>query len=223
MRLDALRRRIAVAALIGGVWLTVALPVAAQAWQALPSDGRAMLEPLRSSWPSLPDAERERIADQASQWLRASDEERQQLRLRHQAWLDTPALRRLELRQRLSAWQALTPEQRESLQASASRFRDLPPEARERLRASFAALPPAERRAFLLPPSQRDAATLAQHLFPYVAEVEREATLGLLVELGPEGRAALEQRSRRLSPAAREALRLELLGLPREERLQRLR
>lgn len=192
-------------------------------WDALEPEVRALLGPLRAGWAVLAPDERERVAGQARRWLAATPEQRELLRARHRQWLERPAAERLALRERLLAWQALDESERAALDVAHARLQALPPAEQEALRQRFETLPPETRRAYLLPPQRRDAAGLALRLFPFVPPDEREATLDLLVGLGEAGREALDARSRRLAPAAREALRRELLVLPPEQRLERLR
>lgn len=209
------------------LWLVLAALLAgaamAQEWLDLEPEVRALLEPVRTAWDALPAAERRRIHDQASRWLAASPAQRDVLRERYRGWLERSAAERLDLRQRLLAWETLGEDERAALREARARFESLPEAERNRLRARFAELTPAQRRAFLLPAAQREAADLALRLFPYVPESEREETLQMLSALGEEGRAALDARSRRLSPVARDALRRDLLALPPEQRLARLR
>ncbi len=216
------RRR--VLACVLGLVAVLSLAVAtASEWDALEPEVRALLEPLRAGWTVLAPDARERVAGQARSWLAASTEEREALRERHRQWLEMPAAERLALRERLLAWQALDESERAALDAAHTRLTSMPASERDALRQRFEALAPDARRAYLLPPQRRAAVGLALRLFPFVPPDEREATLDLLVGLGDAGRAALDARSRRLPPAAREALRRELLALPPDRRLERLR
>jgi len=192
----------------------------AQAWDTLEAEVRALLQPIRASWDSLPPKDAEQILANARTWLAADPEQQQALRDRHAAWMELPPPQRAAARQRLQAWESLSPAQREALKEGSRRFAELPPNLQEQARERFRELPLEARLAYLLPAEQRAAAALAQRLFPFVGEGEREASLAMLAGLGKDGRNRFEQMARRMSPQQREALRQRLLALPPEQRQQ---
>lgn len=134
------------------------------------------------------------------------------------AWDALAPQARGPLRAQWQAWRALDASERVQLRAIAHRYRQLPADARQPLRDRFDAQPPDARVGWWLGPRLgRDWPRVAA-LFAYVDAGERDALLRLLREASADDIDALERLAQGTPPEAREALRRQLLAVPRTQR-----
>lgn len=180
------------------------------------------LTPWTESWPRLQPAQRAELMARARQWEALSDAERQRFGQRAAAYQTLAPLQRADLRERHARWAGFDAATQSTLRALESGLASSPAEAQSALRAQFEALPEAVRRGLLAGKSP-ELAELAREAFAFVPEDEREATIELLRGLGETEHDLLRRMARRLDPAAREALRAELIAAEPAARPARVR
>lgn len=173
--------------------------------------GLDALTPWAESWPRLQPAQRAELLARARQWQALGEPERQRFEQRAAAYQALAPLQRAELRERHARWAGFDAATQSTLRALEAGLASATAEEQAALRAQFEALPEAVRRGLLAgkPP---ELAELAREAFAFVPEDEREATIELLRGLGETEHGLLRRMARRLDPAAREALRADLLA-----------
>ncbi len=155
----------------------------------------------------------------AVQWQSFDATERTRRLQRLTQWQALSPAQHASLRLNLPSWLRLDAEQRRQLLRKQQEFAAQSSEQRERLGSSFETLPPAARRALLPAVAGSDARDLARELFAFVPMEQEVATLRMLDSLDAAAHESLRQISRRLAPWQREALRVELLDLPADQRV----
>lgn len=175
---------------------------------------------LESRMAALPEATRSLLVARA-QWLQAlPPDQREALRARVRAWDALPATERARRREHWQAWNAMPVDRQALLRAAARNFAGLPAEEREALRAEFDALPPAERRGWLLGPVLGAEWAGLEPLFMQVPANERAPLLAVLHEMPASQVRDLATLAQRTPPQEREALRRELLGTRTDARAE---
>jgi hypothetical protein len=196
---------------------------AAQSFAALAADLRALLSPFEQHWPRLRPVQQQALLDNAARWQRLDPIAQARVLDRLGQWLALPAEARQHLRDRHAVFGALPAGEQQALRRRAAIVASMTADERLALRTKFAGLREEQRRALLTDGARRDIADLAQRVFAFVPAEARAETLAMIEALGPADRERLEQIARRQAPWQREALRLELLRLPPEQRGPHLR
>ncbi|MGQ0798809.1 MAG: DUF3106 domain-containing protein [Pseudomarimonas sp.] len=154
----------------------------------------------------------------AAQWQGFDSTERTRRLQRFSLWQAFSPAQHAALRLNLPSWLRLGDQQRRQLLGQQRAFAAQTSEQQERQEQSFEALPPPARRALLPAIAGGDARDLARELFAFVPMEQETATLRMLGSLDAEAHDTLRQVSRRLAPWQREALRVELLAQPPDQR-----
>ncbi|SDE13450.1 DUF3106 domain-containing protein [Aquimonas voraii] len=195
----------------GGEVVAAAGPAAPpESLDTVPADLDA-LTPWAESWPRLQPAQRAELWARARRWEALGEPERLRFEQRAAAYRSLPPLQRADLRERHARWAGFDAATQSTLRALEAGLASATAEEQSTLRAQFEALPEAVRRG-LLAGKTPELAELAREAFAFVPEEEREATVELLRGLGETEHGLLRRMARRLDPAAREALRAELLA-----------
>jgi hypothetical protein len=192
----------------------VPVPTAAAAaldWSTLSAEQRRLLAPFAAGWTTLPAAQQQQLHANAAHWQQLEPAAQARLQQRLAQLLALPAPQRQQLRLRHQRHAGLSPALRAALARGHAEYLAQPEERRAAERSTFAALAPAQRRAYLLSSAQREQVALAGQLFAFVPPEQLPATLALLDALGADGRERLLRRTRRLAPWQREELRVALL------------
>ncbi len=206
----------------GGEVVATAAPAGSPENPAAPPEGLSALTPWAESWPRLQPEQRAELLARARRWEALSETERLRFEQRAAAYRSLPPLQRAALRERHARWAGFDAATQSTLRALEAGVSAATSEEQAALRAQFDALPEAVRRGLLAgkPP---ELAELAREAFAFVPEDEREATIELLRGLGEAEHGLLRRMARRLDPAAREALRAELLAAEPAARAARVR
>jgi hypothetical protein len=230
MRRDAACRRMTRIALLAALLLNATLAVATPgqvaapgSFAALATDVRALLAPFAAHWMHLKPEQQQVLLDNAARWQQLDPVAQARVIQRLEQWLSFPAEARQQLRERHAVLGTLPAAEQQSLRRRAAAVATMTADERLALRTRFAGLPAEQRRALLTDATQRDIAELAQRVFAFVPAEARADTLALIEQLSPADRELLQQIARRQAPWQREALRLELLRLPPEQRGRYLR
>jgi hypothetical protein len=215
-------RLIVLAGLLLSASMAVAVPPG-QSFAALGGDMRALLAPFEAHWSQLQPAQQQALLDNAARWQQLDPIAQARMLQRLEQWMAFPAEARQQLRERHAVLGSLPATEQQALRRRAIGVAGMSADERLALRTRFAALRPEQRRALITDATQRDIAELAQRVFAFVPAEARSETLALIEDLSPADRELLQQIARRQAPWQREALRLELLRLPAEQRGRFLR
>jgi hypothetical protein len=196
---------------------------AGQSFAALGAELRMLLAPFESHWPRLRPVQQQALLDNAARWQRLDPIAQARVLDRLGQWLALPADARQQLRDRHAVFGSLPAAEQQALRRRAAIIATMTDEERLALRSRFAGLREEQRRALLTDATRRDVAELAQRVFAFVPADARAETLAMIEALDPDERERLQQIARRQAPWQREALRLELLRLPPEQRGRHLR
>ena len=144
-------------------------------------------------------------------------EQRVQFGQRLAAWNALPSREREQRRAGYQAWLQLDANERVSLRALAAQVEAFAPERKQALRAQFDALDDVQRHGWQLGPALgRDYAAL-HPLLAYVPAPQRLPLLARLRSMDEQQRVDLAVLAQRTPPQDRQALRSELLSVPRSE------
>ena len=195
----------------GGEVVAAAAPAAPPENSDAFPEGLSALTPWAESWPRLQPEQRAELLARARRWEALGEAERLRLEQRAAAYRTLPRRQRAELRERHARWAGFDAATQSTLRALEAGVSAATPEQQAALRAQFDGLPEAVRRG-LLAGKTPELAELAREAFAFVPEDERETTIELLRGLGEPEHGLLRRMARRLDPAAREALRAELIA-----------
>lgn len=166
----------------------------------------------------LPPPAQAQLRRNAAQWDEWSPAQQSDFRARVAAWDALPREERDARREQYTAWRALPASEQAHLQAAGERFAALPPDVQAAWRAQFEAIDRSERRGWLLGPSVGADYRMLQPLLAQVPEADHARLLAALRSMTPQQRQELGVLAQRTPPAAREALRRELLSVRVQDR-----
>ncbi|MDI9238348.1 DUF3106 domain-containing protein [Lysobacter sp. LF1] len=166
----------------------------------------------------LPPSAQAPLRRNAAQWDEWSPAQQSDFRARMAAWDALPRAERDARREQYAAWRALPASEQAHLQAAGERFAALPPDLQAAWRAQFDAIDRSERRGWLLGPTVGADYRMLQPLLAQVPEADHARLLAALRSMTPQQRQELGVLAQRTPPAAREALRRELLSVRADDR-----
>lgn len=186
--------------------------------QLSPAEQRVLM-PFAEQWPTLPAETQQNLRLGAQRWNALTPDEKRGAAQRFGAWQKLGDAEKRRIRERYRTFRQLPPEQQQRLRGAYQRYQQLPPEQRAQMRQRFERMSPRERRAFIDGMRVEQQAGARERWLQQIPPEQRAATQEMMARFTPVERQRLIAHMRGLDPEARDALRVRLLGMGVEQRI----